>query len=223
LPDVTLRRGVSALLASLYGLLLVVRYPFRSVLQMLGIALAIVIIASLGAALLFPEWGVMGPPLSGAWQGVLFHKIPLGRTSILALLVFWILGQDKRGLKRALWFVLELAALVTLVGSRSATAILIVLVLVGSWLLLRGMALLPRLLRPALLSLGCFSRAFHLARLSGRLSGPVGERFDSDRACPPLEPFDPSGVGEASVGIWLWGFLGHGAFVVDNDAPSLDS
>jgi len=132
----------------------VVRYPFRSVLRMLGTALAIVIIASLGAVLLFPEWGVMGPPLSGAWQGVLFHKIPLGRTSILALLVFWILNQNKMGLKRALWFVLKLAALVNLVGSRSATAILIALILAAFWLLLQGMALLPRLLRLALLSLG---------------------------------------------------------------------
>jgi len=154
LPDVTLRRAVSALLASLYGLLLVVRYPVRSVLQMLGIALAIVIIASLGAVLLFPEWGVMGPPHPGAWQGVLYHKNALGRTSILALLVFWILAQDGKGFKKVAWLVLELAALVALVGSRSMTAILIGLILAVSWLFLRGMALLPRLLKPALLSLG---------------------------------------------------------------------
>ena len=214
LPDVTLRRGVSALLASLYGLLLVVRYPFRSVLQMLGIALAIVIIASLGAALLFPEWGVMGPPLSGAWQGVLFHKIPLGRTSILALLVFWILGQDKRGLKRALWFVLELAALVTLVGSRSATAILIVLVLVGSWLLLRGMALLPRLLRPALLSLGlaaAFPALFILPDYLEDFLGLLGKDLTLTGRVPLWNLLIPLALEKPLLGYGYGAFWGTGS------------
>jgi O-antigen ligase len=209
LPDVTLRRGVSALLASLYGLLLVVRYPFRSVLQMLGIALAIVIIASLGAALLFPEWGVMGPPHPGAWQGVLYHKNALGRTSILALLVFWILAQSRKGLKKVSWLVLELAALVALVGSRSMTAILIALILTASWLLLRGTALLPQLLRPALLSLGlaaAFPALFILPDYLEDILGLLGKDLTLTGRVPLWNSLIPLALQRPLLG------YGYGAF-----------
>jgi len=208
-PDVTLRRGVSTLLASLYGLLLVVRYPFRSVLRMLGTALAIVIIASLGAVLLFPEWTVMGPPHPGAWQGVLYHKNALGRTSILALLVFWILAQDRRGPEKVVWLVLELAALVALVGSRSMTAILIALILTASWLLLRGTALLPQLLRPALLSLGlaaAFLALFILPDYLEDILGLVGKDLTLTGRVPLWNSLIPLALERPLLG------YGYGAF-----------
>jgi len=208
-PEITLRRGLTAVLASLYGLLLAARCPFRWVLKVLGVALAIVIIASLGTVLLFPEWGVKGPPHPGAWQGVLYHKNALGRTSILALLVFWILAQDRKGLKKVAWLVLELAALVVLVGSRSMTAILIGLILAVSWLLLRGMALLPRLLRPALLSLGlavAFPTLFILPDYLEDILGLLGKDLTLTGRVPLWNSLIPLALERPLLG------YGYGAF-----------
>lgn len=152
-PELTLRRGLSLFLATLYSLLLVVRYSYHQVIKMLAVALAVVIIASLFVIWLFPQWGVMGLPHPGAWQGVLYHKNALGRTSVLALLVFWRLQESQKGFSRCIWVLLALAALMTLIGSRSATAWVVALILAMIWLSLRGLLKVPGLLQPAMVSL----------------------------------------------------------------------
>lgn len=154
-PDVTLRRAVSVTLAALYGILLAVRYPFLDVLRMLGVALAIAVLASLAAVLLLPEVAVMDAhPHIGAWQGVLYHKNALGRTSAMALIVFLFLFSDGMGINRWRWLLLAAAASITLIGSRSATAMGITLIVGITWLLIRQMRRMPRPLQPALASLG---------------------------------------------------------------------
>lgn len=152
-PELTLRRGFSLLLATLYSLLLVTRYSYYEVLRMLGTALAITIVTSLFLVWLFPQWGVMGLPHPGAWQGVLYHKNALGRTCVLALLVFWTLQRETKGILRFGWVTMTLVALVPLIGSRSATSWVVALVLAIVWLGVRGLVGLPRLLRPAMVSL----------------------------------------------------------------------
>lgn len=154
LPAITLRRALALLLASMYGLLLAVRYSPPTVLKMLGIALAVIVWTSLISVWLFPEWAVMIWPHPGAWQGVLYHKNALGRTCVLALLVFWVLYIIEKGMARNAWAISSVAALILLIGSRSTTSWIVILLLALVWLLLRFFRRLPPLMRPAVCSLG---------------------------------------------------------------------
>ena len=88
-----------------------------------------------------PEWAAR-PDVDRApgWHGVLGHKNALGSVAALALVTFWF---DARTPARRRWLAL---ALVLLVGSRSSTALAIVLILVC---LLVGQATL-RVARPRL-------------------------------------------------------------------------
>jgi len=153
IPEITLLRGLSVLVAGLYGLLLAVRYKPDTVLHIMGVALAIVVIASLMAALTFPEWAVMTGMHQGAWRGVLFHKNALGRISTLALIVFWTIMQRERGKKRLGWLLLIAAAGVNIISSRSATGLILALITIAAWCVLQIWKHLPRLLRPAIGSL----------------------------------------------------------------------
>jgi len=155
-PEITVRRASSAILGVLYGLLLAVRYRPLTVLRMLGAALAIVMVASLAVVLGFPELGIMGWPHVGSWQGVLFHKNALGRTSVLALVCFWALWRADTP-HRPLWSALGLLALVLLVGSRSATAVIVALALPVTWLTIKALMLRSLSLRAAASSIGIAS------------------------------------------------------------------
>jgi O-antigen ligase len=148
-PEITLRRGIGALLGALYGLLLAVRYSPKEVLRMLGVALAVVVVASLVAVVVTPDWAVMGPRTGRAWQGVMFHKNALGRTSALALMVFWTLSRAEQGSSGTLWRLLMLMAGVAVLGCRSTTGLILAVAGPGAWWALRAWNLLPRLLRPA--------------------------------------------------------------------------
>jgi len=152
-PDVTMRRAFAAILGVLYGLLLAIRYRPLAVLRMLGAALTIVMVASLVVVVGFPEHGIMGWPHVGAWQGVLFHKNALGRTSVLALVCFWALWRaDPR--YRALWSFMWLVAVVLLIGSRSASALIVALALPVTWLTIKALLLPSLSLRTAASSIG---------------------------------------------------------------------
>jgi O-antigen ligase len=153
-PDITLRRAINTIFSTLYGLLLFVRYPFRDVFSMLGIAFAISILASLGISIMVPSWGVMEHPHVGAWQGVFSHKNALGQASTLALVVFGMLFLSNKGWKRLSWACLIVIGLITMVFSRSATSVVTLIILVMTWYLLRLAGHLPSRLRPALAFMG---------------------------------------------------------------------
>ncbi|WP_322814961.1 O-antigen ligase family protein [Chloroflexus sp.] len=148
-PEITLRRSLAAVLGLLYGLLLAVRYRPEEVLRMLGTALAIVVVASLIAVVMVPDWAIMGFPHEGAWQGVLYHKNALGRLCALALAVFWVLARAERSCRSVFWRVAMLIAGILVLGSRSATGLILALALPAGWWLLRAWSRLPGLLRPA--------------------------------------------------------------------------
>lgn len=148
-PEVTLRRSLAAMLGILYGLLLAVRYRPEEVLRMLGTALGIMVVASLIAVAVIPQWAIMGPPHEGAWRGVLYHKNALGRLGALALVIFWALARAGRSPRSKLWWGGVLAAGALVIGSRSATGLIIALALPAGWWLLRVWKRLPARLRPA--------------------------------------------------------------------------
>lgn len=143
-PALTLRRSVTLILATLYGLLLAVRYPFTTILRLLGAALAIIVGVSLLSILLGAEWAIMGHPHPGAWQGVMFHKNALGRISVLALITFVVLAQKTQWPWHVGWWLLAVSALVIIIGTRSATALVATTVLITIWLVAQKAALLSR-------------------------------------------------------------------------------
>jgi len=216
-PAVTLRRAFSAFIAALYGLMLAVRYPFRTVLQMLGAALGIVVLASLGAVLLVPEWGVMGRPHPGAWQGVLSHKNALGRTSVLALIVFWTLWRGDRGVKRFLWALLAAAATATVIGSKSATGLILALAIPAAWFSLRIWRRLPLPLRPAASSITLGVAVTGVAVLPSHLEAILGF-FGKDLALTGRIPLwlalIPLAMQRPLLG------YGYGAFWLGESGPS---
>lgn len=136
-PVVTLRRSVAILLTTVYAVALHVRLSFPRLIRILAWALLLVLGASLALVLFVPAWGVMGYALQGAWRGVFVHKNALGSFAALALLVFplaYTLAVTWR--TRLLWAIGFVFAVVTLVGSKSQTSLVLGIVLsIGAILL----------------------------------------------------------------------------------------
>jgi len=149
-PEITLRRSLAASLGVLYGLLLAVRYRLEEVLRMLGAALAIVVMASLMAVAVIPEWAIMGSPHEGAWRGVMAHKNILGRTVGLAIIIFLVLRQEVNPGTKRVWTVWLVLSMSLLLASRSITSLFAVFLTLAAWVYLRNSFRLPSLLRPAL-------------------------------------------------------------------------
>ena len=157
-PEVAFRRVLAIWLTSLYGLVLVLRFEFKQLLRLLGGALLAVMVGSLVLLILFPEWAIMGKPLLGNWRGVFIHKNHLGRFSALALLVAgYLIVMNRNTLEKIVWGLLAAISLITLVGSQSLGAQVIVVIMTVSilffktffskkknarlWLLLLGLIL----------------------------------------------------------------------------------
>jgi exopolysaccharide production protein ExoQ len=152
-PDITFRRAAAALLATMYGVMLYVRYPFDTVLRIVGAAVTIAILLSLAAVLLFPAIAIMGSHYGGAWRGVFDHKNTLGGLSALGLVVFGFLIGQSAGIKRWIWAGPALGSVITLTFSQSATAWVIAAMLSLTGLLLALARRIPRRLLPAVISL----------------------------------------------------------------------
>jgi exopolysaccharide production protein ExoQ len=215
-PTITLRRGLAAVLGVVYGILLAVRYPPRDVVRMLGIALGIVVVASLVVALALPEWGVMIGKHAGAWQGVLIHKNFLGKVSVLAIAAFWVLSRERAG-GRFLWIALALVAIATLVGSSSATSLVTALAVVVAYCALRVLVRLPRLLRPALASFGMAAVLPLVLNLPQHLE-PVMGLLGRDLTLTGRIPLWQVLIPMAQARLWLG--YGYGAFWLGESGPS---
>src|SRR5580698_8990578 len=122
-PTLTLRRSVALCGSTMMGIYLAARYDMKAQLRLLGLALAIATVASLVAGVFFPE---IGRTVTNDWQGVFYPKNSLGRAMVLAAVVFAIeVLCDRRF--RLLFCLMFPCALVLLVLSHSATAIVILM------------------------------------------------------------------------------------------------
>lgn len=137
-PDLTFRRVIAVLLTTLYVLVLYLRYPFQSFLRLLGTAFFIAIFSSLLMVAFKPDWGIMSSVHQAAWQGVFVHKNSLGKVSVFGLSFFgmlWLFSRRRRD--RIFWAGAFVMGVVTLVGSRSVTALVVVSTLALGAMLLR--------------------------------------------------------------------------------------
>ncbi len=121
LPDLTLRRAIALLATTLLGAYIASRYTVREQLRLLGVALGIAAVLSLGAGLILPRIGI---DEDGLWRGVFTHKNTLGRLMALAAVVFYTLARGAGRTGRSYWMFLALS-LAVLWLSRSGTAIVI--------------------------------------------------------------------------------------------------
>jgi O-antigen ligase len=120
--QVTIRHFVALLFTTLFGIYFGIRYNLRMQLRLISIALGVVVIASVGACLAFPEYGISSEKLleTPAWQGVLSDKNNLATLVILAVLILVL--YFIRGIRRPLILVgiVLLFFLVVLTQSKTA-------------------------------------------------------------------------------------------------------
>ena len=219
-PDIAFRRVLAIWLTSLYGLLLYLRFEFRQLLRLLGTCLLIVMVSSLIWLVVFPEWAVMGPPLLGKWRGVFIHKTHLGRFSALAFLVTgYLIVQNKRTRKKIFWGLGMMISLITLVGSQSLSALLIVVVMFLSALFIKIICKWKKLMALWLI-------------LFFIISGNVASLFVANHERILADTFNKDATLSGRVPLWqmlidkacgkpLLGY-GYGSFWMGTEGPAAD-
>jgi O-antigen ligase len=141
------------------------------VLRLIGSAMAIIVVSSLIAIALGASWAVMGTSFMdvsftypGAWRGVLWHKSALGRICILALIAFGALAYQTAMPWRIWWLTLIVGSVALIAGSQSATAIVVLAMIVICWLglILFSVLSLSQQFQLTVLSLGIVVPASYL-------------------------------------------------------------
>lgn len=135
-PALTIRRSAALVLATLYGLLLAIRYPPATVLRLIGSAMAIIVVSSLIAIGLGAPWAIMVYLYPGAWRGIMSHKNALGRICVLALIVFGVLMYQTTMPWRIGWGVLIAGCAGLIVGAQSAAAVVTLVIIILAWMVL---------------------------------------------------------------------------------------
>lgn len=137
-PALTARRIVGLLCTTAMGFLLGMRLDLRTMMRLLAWAMAIAMIASLVAVVLFPSFGITPKLDGGAWRGVFSHKNQFGLTMGIALLVFCCLLWESRE-DRTINLGFLCLAICLLAASRSLTSLIVtsLTLCVGLWRRLR--------------------------------------------------------------------------------------
>lgn len=87
-PALTLRRSAALAGTSLFGFYLASCFSLDEVLDMAASAQILVMIFCVAAVLAVPEQGIMSGYHEGAWRGLFVHKNSMGRSMVLAVLLF---------------------------------------------------------------------------------------------------------------------------------------
>lgn len=154
-PFLTLQKFYLLLFATLYGLLLAFRYPFRVTLRLIGSALAIVIASSALSIMIGAEWAVMTDPHAGSWRGVMPYKNILGSIAAISCIVFVFIAQYEAQRSHVIWWILAVSSLMLMIGSRSATAFITFVCTAIAWLVMKGLAHFSRDDRFRAVALSC--------------------------------------------------------------------
>jgi exopolysaccharide production protein ExoQ len=99
-----------------------------------------VMIVILGSSLisvaLGAPWATIDRYYPGSWNGVIYHKNALGRLGVLGVIVFGVLIQRSLMPTRIIWTIAGLVSLIVIIGSQSASAIVVLGLVVIAWLML---------------------------------------------------------------------------------------
>lgn len=137
-PLLTLQRSIALILTTLYGIVLIKRFTFNELLDLLGNLLIFVLLASVILIVFVPNWGRMDYGEGHVWRGVFTHKNSLGLYSALAILVFSTLFTNPQKIPRRLIHGFGIIlAIVLLFGSRSTTGIILAVLLISGLFILK--------------------------------------------------------------------------------------
>jgi exopolysaccharide production protein ExoQ len=123
-PQLTARRVLGLICTTAMGFVLGMKLDTKALLRLLVWAMAIAMLASVIAALLFPSFGVMANLDAGAWRGVFTHKNELGHSMGIALIVLICLLWESRQ-DRPIYLILLFLGVALLVLSKSVTSIIV--------------------------------------------------------------------------------------------------
>ena len=124
-PGQSLRSAIALFGAMLFGAYFAIRFDTKSQLRVLSATLAVIIIVSVGSALIQPYVGIDRGVHAGAWRGVFSHKNLFGRISALAFATFTLLALY-RYQTRVYSVLLAVTALSLVWLSQSRTALVVV-------------------------------------------------------------------------------------------------
>ncbi len=119
-PALTLRRAAALGGTSLFGVFLALDFSLDEVLDMAAAAQVWVMILCVVSVLAAPEQGIMSGYHEGAWRGLFIHKNTMGRSMVLAALLF--LADRGGGSKRLMNLLYVFLALFLLFMSSSRGA-----------------------------------------------------------------------------------------------------
>jgi exopolysaccharide production protein ExoQ len=134
-PMLSLRRTVALACTVALGFFLGMRFELKELLRIVAWTLAIAVLASIAAGVLFPSFAIQYN-LDGAWRGVFVQKNTMARVIGLAVMVFSYLLLESR--RNRLLYLILLFLSVALIGlSRAVTAVIVSFLTVSQLLFLR--------------------------------------------------------------------------------------
>jgi len=102
-PGLTLRRAVSLLAPTTFGLILSLRFSTRELLRLLAVTFGMAAVLSVIVALALPGETISRVDYGSVWRGVFENKNSLGRSMALAVAVFALMALDGRQYRRIAW------------------------------------------------------------------------------------------------------------------------
>lgn len=130
-PDVTLRRVMALVFTTLGGVALAARWRWRTLAEIIAVAMAVMAIISLLLGALLPDMGRMQELFPGAWRGLWLEKNGLGNNMVMATAA--TLGAAIMvPARRRLWLGLSLIPIALVALSTSKTALIVLILVLGS-------------------------------------------------------------------------------------------
>jgi O-antigen ligase len=151
-PAMTLRRSLTMVGPTLFGLYLATRYTLRQQLQLLGWMFGIAVVLSLLFGVALPKYGVMGGMHAGAWRGIYFNKNSLGKMMIPSAMTFLLLAVSTRRNRWLLWCGFSLSVSLLLL-STSKSSLINLVQLIAAFFVFRTFRWRYELMIPALIAI----------------------------------------------------------------------
>jgi O-antigen ligase len=131
-PELTARRSIVLVATTAFGIYFGSRFTVPQQLRLLAWTSTLVVISSFAIAIFLPHYGVDHFYHRGDWQGAFHQKNMLGRSMVLAALVFHFVRSS---LGRTLRWAGIAGALILLVLSRSLTGAIALMAILGAMVL----------------------------------------------------------------------------------------
>ena len=128
-PTITLRKAAGLLGANLIGLYIASFYTVEKFLKIAGWSFLIINFLSIMTIIFFPSQGIMLHPYG--WEGIYDHKNNLGNISLMGITLFPVLLINEK--KHTPWIIGFILSCILLIGSKSATSLVISIFVLFIW------------------------------------------------------------------------------------------